>query len=206
MKKIQHFKNKFKIKKAAIIAMIFEVILIGTAINDLVIKQWKNFFLCILAMAVLTAPFIIRYIANKSNIVLPKGFELVTVVFIILAQYFGEILNFYNFPWWDLFLHGVAGCYLFIIGTCIYKNTNILRKGISGKEGVFLNIVFSFGFSIALGVLWEVFEAAGDYLFKTNMTENGLQDTAEDILIKTATTFITSILYYFHKLKDSIKL
>ncbi|WP_242960797.1 hypothetical protein [Clostridium peptidivorans] len=206
MKKRQRFKNKFKITKAVIIAAVFEVILIGTAIANLVIKQWKDVFLCILAMVVLTAPFIIKYIASKNNIVLPKSFELVAVVFIILAQYCGEILNFYNFWWWDLFLHGVAGCYLFIIGICIYKSINIPKKQINKKVVILVDIIFSFGFSIAIGVLWEIFEATGDYLFKTHMTENGLEDTAGDLLIKTVTALITSIIYYFYKRKDNVKL
>lgn len=187
--------------KAIIIAVVFEIILIGTTIFNIIIKQWGNVFLCILAMVVLTAPFIIKYITNKNQIALPKSFELVTVVFVILAQYFGEILNFYNLLWWDWFLHGAAGWYLFIIGICIYKSINIPKKEINKKVVILLSIIFSFSFSIAVGVLWEVFEAAGDYLFKTNMTKNGLTDTAEDLLIKTVTTFITSLTYYFHKLK-----
>lgn len=188
------------------IAAVFEVILIGTAIANLVTKQWKDVFLCILAMVVLTAPFIIKYIASKNNIVLPKSFELVTVVFIILAQYFGEILNFYNLWWWDLFLHGVAGIYLFIIGISIFNSVNIPRKEINKKVLILVYIAFSFGFSIAIGVLWEIFEGVGDYLFKTHMTENGLEDTAGDLLIKTVTALITSTIYYFYKRNDNVKL
>lgn len=206
MRKKQHFKNKFNIGKAIIISIVFEIILMSTAIVSIIKKQWGNVFLCILAMIVLTAPFIIKYITNKNNINLPKGFELVTVLFIILAQYFGEILNFYNFWWWDLFLHGAAGCYIFIIGMSLYNSINIPRKKINKKVLILLSIVFSFGFSIAIGVLWEIFEAAGDYLFKTRMTENGLKDTAGDLLIKTIMAFITSIIYYFYKKKYNIKL
>lgn len=206
MRKRQHFKNKFNIGKAVIIAVVFEIILMGTAIVNIIKNQWGNVFLCILAMVVLTAPFIARYIANKNSIVLPKGFELVTVLFIILAQYFGEILNFYNFWWWDLFLHGASGCYLFIIGISLSKSINISRKEINKKVFILLNIVFSFGFSIAIGVLWEVFETIGDYLLKTKMTENGLEDTGGDLLIKTITALITSIIYYFYKRKDNFKL
>lgn len=206
MKKTQHFKNKFQITKVAVIAAIFEIILVGTAIVNLVMKQWKNVFLCILAMVVLTAPFIIKYISNKNNIILPRSFELVTVLFIILAQYFGEILNFYNFWWWDLFLHGTAGGYLFIIGICLSKSINVPNNEIKPKLFIFLNIVFAVSFSIAIGVLWEMFETTGDYLFKTKMTENGLEDTGGDLLIKTIIAFITSIIYYFYKRKDSFRL
>lgn len=206
MKKRQCFKNKFKITKAVIIAVVFEIVLIGTTIFNIIIKQWGNVFLCILAMVVLTAPFIIEYIANKNKIVLPKSFELVTVLFIILAQYFGEIMNFYNFWWWDLSLHGVAGFYLFIIGICMYKSINIPKKQINKKVVILLHIIFSFGFSIAVGVLWEVFETIGDYLLKTKMTENGLEDTGGDLFIKTIVALITSVIYYFYKRKDNFKL
>lgn len=87
------------------IAVLFEIILITTAISSVTSRQLKNLPLLLLAIVCITLPFIITYIANKKNIVLPSSFQLASLLFILLAQYFGEIKKFYIiFWWWDLFL------------------------------------------------------------------------------------------------------
>lgn len=189
-------------KLAIWIAVVFEILLVIISIPSIISGQWRNLALPILAMVCISLPFIITYIANRKNIVLPSSFQLISLLFILLAQYFGEILKFYMmFWWWDLSLHGVFGIYAVIIALHLMQGIIIKKKEITEQRFVILTLMFAFCFSVALGTLWEMFEFIGDYLLKTDMVNGGLEDTASDLLIKILSAFITSIIYYYRKLK-----
>lgn len=195
--------NNKNSKLAIWIAVVFEVLLIITSIPSIISGQWKNLGLTLLAIVCISLPFIITYIANKKSILLPSNFQLVSLLFILLTQYFGEILKFYTmFWWWDLSLHGLFGIYAVIIALHLMQGIIIKKKDITERRFVILTLMFAFCFSVTLGTLWEMFEFVGDYLFKTDMVNGGLEDTASDLLIKILSAFITSIIYYFRKLKN----
>ena len=182
------------------IAMLFETILIVTAFLNIATRQWKNLPLTLLTMVCLILPFIITHIAIRKKIMLPSGFQFITLVFIFLAQYLGEIKKFYHiFWWWDLFLHAIFGSYMVIIA--LYSIKGIARKEQDTTERRFtlFVIIFAFSFTIALGTLWEIFEFVGDYLLKTNMVKGGFEDTLTDLLAKATAAFITSIVCYFRR-------
>jgi len=182
------------------IAVLFEIILIVTAIVSITTKQWKDLFLTSLAIVCVILPFIITRIANIKNIVLPSSFQLITLVLVFLAQYLGEIMRFYLiFWWWDLLLHAIFGSFAVIIA--LYLIQGVIRKEQEATEQRFtlFTILFSFNFSIALSTLWEMFEFTGDYLIKANMVKGGLEDTSTDLLITIFAAFITSIIYYLLK-------
>lgn len=44
-------------------------------------------------------------------------------------------------------------------------------------------------------------EFLADYFFKADMVNGGLEDTATDLLIKIFFAFITSIIWYYRKMK-----
>ena len=184
------------------IAMLFETILIVTAFLSIATRQWKNVTLTLLAMVCLSLPFLITYIASLKNIVLPSSFQLITIVFVFLAQYLGEIRTFYQvFWWWDLLLHAIFGSYAVIIA--LHSIKGIIRKeqGITEQRFTLFAIIFAFSFSISLGTLWEMFEFTGDYLFQLSMVKGGLEDTSTDLLIKILAAFITAIICYYRNLK-----
>lgn len=186
------------------IALLFEIILIVAAIINIVTRQWKNLTLTLLAIVCLTLPFLISRIANIKNIVLPSSFQSITLIFVFLAQYLGEIKKFYQiFWWWDLLLHAIFGSYAVIIALCLIRGTIRKRQEITKQRFTLFAIIFAFSFSVALGILWELFEFTGDYIFKTNMVKGGLEDTSTDLLIKVLAAFITSIICYFRSLKNS---
>ena len=87
--------NNRNSKLAIGIAGLFEIILVTTAILSITSKEWKNLALSLLAIVCIILPFIITSIANKKNIVLPSSFQSISILFIILALYFGEIKKFY---------------------------------------------------------------------------------------------------------------
>lgn len=191
-------------KLAVWVAIIFEIILIITAIVNTLSRQWSNLLLLLLPAACITFPFIISRIANKKNIVLPSIFQLMTLIFILLSLYFGKVLNFYvTFWWWDLFLHGIFGIYGVIVGLHLTQGIIIKNKNVTKKRFTIFTIIFAFTFSITLGTLWEIYEFLGDYFFKTKMANGGLEDTALDLLIKILCALTTSVICYFRNSKRS---
>jgi hypothetical protein len=184
------------------IAGIFEIILIVTAILNIISRQWKDLGSVVLAIVSIILPFIVTIIANKKNIVLPSSFQLISVIFILLALYFGELMKFYDkFWWWDLLLHSIFGSYAVIVALHLIEGIIIKKKEVTKKRFITFTVIFAFCFSITLGTLWEVFEFLGDYFFKTNMVKGGIEDTASDLIAKIIAAFITSIICYFRNLK-----
>lgn len=194
--------NNKNSKVAIGIAGIFEIILIATAILNIISRQWKDLVPLGVAIVSIILPFIVTIIANKKNIVLPSSFQLISVIFILLALYFGEHMKFYDkFWWWDLLLHAIFGSYAVIVALHLIQGIIIKKKEVTKKRFITFTVIFAFCFSITLGTLWEVFEFLGDYFFKTNMVKGGLEDTASDLIVKIIAAFITSIICYFRNLK-----
>jgi len=195
--------NNRNSKLAAAIAVLSEIILISTAALSTLLKQWNNLALLFLAIICIILPFIITSIADKKSIVLPSSFQLISVLFIILSLYFGEIKKFYiTFWWWDLLLHTIFGSYAVIIALYFMQGIIIKEKETTKQRFTILILIFAFSFSIALGTLWEMYEFIVDYLFKTNMVKGGLEDTSSDLIVKILSALITSTIYYYHTLKN----
>lgn len=194
--------NKYN-KVAAVSAVIFIFLLLYTATIKYSHDK-KILSLIVLALVGISIPFIISFIANKKKLYLPSSFQLFGVLFIFLALYLGEIYNFYNkFWWWDLILHSLFGYYTVIVSLHMIKGVVRKEVEITKKRFSVFSVIFAFCFTIALGTLWELFEFSGDYLFKREMIKGGLEDTATDLLVKTASALITSIIYY-NKNKNSL--
>lgn len=194
-------------KLSIAIALLFEIILIGTAIINIATREWKDLFLTLLAMVCLTLPFLITRIANIKSITLPPRFQLITLLFIVMAQYLGEIVRFYQiFWWWDLLLHAIFGSYAVIFALHSIKGTIQKEQQTTEQRFALFSVIFAFSLSIALGTLWEMVEFAGDYLFNTNMVKGGLEDTSSDLIVKIFAAFITSVICYNRCLKEGSSL
>ncbi|HEY8889186.1 MAG TPA: hypothetical protein VIM70_02850 [Clostridium sp.] len=195
--------NNKNSKLAIGIAVLFEIILITTSMISIASRQWNNLPLLLMAIVCIILPFIITRIANIKNIVLLSSFQLISLLFILLAQYFGEIKKFYLiFSWWDLLLHAIFGSYAVLIALHLIKGIIIKEKEVTKERFTIFTVIFAFSFSITLGTIWEMFEFVGDYLFKTTMGKGGLEDMASDLLIKILFAFITSIICYYRKLRN----
>lgn len=189
-------------KLASGVALLFEIVLVITAIMSISLSEWKNLAVSLLTMVCLMLPFLIAYLAKRKNIILPSGFQLLTVLFIFMAQYFGEMKKFYlKFWWWDLLLHAIFGSFAVVFALHLMKGTIIKEQDTSDQRFTLFTILFAFCFSIALGTLWEMFEFVGDYFFQAGMVKGGLEDTATDLLVKILAAFITSWICYYHSLR-----
>lgn len=190
-----HKKNN---KVAVITAVIIEAVLLFSAMTSLLQNNLKSLGLSFLAIVCIALPFIISYVSNKKKLLLPKSFNLVSVLFIFAAMYLGEINTFYiKYWWWDLLLHAVFGWYMVIV--LLHAIKDVIRREIevSKNRFVMFKAVFAFNFAVSLGTLWEMFEFLGDFLFKSGMIKGGIEDTSTDLLVKIAAAIATSTYYYF---------
>lgn len=184
------------------VALFFGIIIIFSALYSIIMKKDSSIGKHILALIILTVPFILTGICKAKDIRLPSSFPLVMVIFIFATQYLGEILGLYHrFWWWDLLLHGIFGSYVVIVALFITEDIITKKEGISSRRFILFTAMIAFCISITLGTVWEVFEYAGDYFFKTHMVKGGLKDTITDISIKMFSALITVIIYLYQQLK-----
>lgn len=190
---------------AIVVAVLFEIILISNAIFKILSNHWDDLYQYWVAITCIIIPFIVTKIANHKKIVLPSTFQLASVSFILLALFFGEIMQFYTkFWWWDLFLHGTFGCYTVIIGVHIMQGIIVKPNDVTIKRYAIFTLILSFCFTITLGTIWEMIEFLADYFFNADMVNGGLEDTATDLLIKMFGALCTSLIYYFLKLRKKL--
>lgn len=181
---------------------LFQIIILIKLVGSIISHNRRMTALSILAVVCLTFPLIITRIAYRKKMTLPNRFQLIMVIFLFLTQYLGEIKGFYiKYWWWDLLLHAIFGSYMVITALFLTKGIIIKENETTDKRFAFSCSVFAFCFSVALGTLWEIFEFSGDYLFKSHMIKGGLEDTATDLMVKALAALITSIIFFFRKVR-----
>lgn len=185
-------------KLSKTLLILFELILIFNSILYYNSKQRTEFYLSLLTILLLLMPFVFSHIAYKKKLQLPHSFKLVFLIFIFLALYLGEILNFYDILWWwDLMLHGVFGFYIVTISYYLLEEFCINSFNVSINRLLLFKTLFSFCLAVSLGVIWELLESTGDYFFNSKMVKGGLEDTAGDLIVKMIAAFIASVYYHF---------
>ena len=125
------------------------------------------------------------------HIKLPMDFEIAIIFFLFATMILGEIVNFYErFWWWDILLHfssAIAfGCTGFIILFYLNRTNKISSKPI-------WIALFSFSFAVSIGVMWEIFEFAMDYMFGMNMQKSGIVDTMWDLIVDVIGALLASL-------------
>jgi len=110
--------------------------------------------------------------------------------------FFGEVRGFYaRFWWWDVLLNIGAAVALGLVGLTImyvlYKDDHIDASPIVVS-------VFAFGFAVAAGTLWEVFEFLIDNFLGFNLQRGDLRDTMGDLIVNVAGAFLVSAGGYFY--------
>lgn len=146
-----------------------------------------------------------------------SSFEYFILVFLILSNYMGGQLGFYDtVPWWDEMLHFSYGFVFAWIGYKIISDFLISRHV---KKDIFIIILFSFCFSVTIGVLWEVYEYIADLILKNYFIENGITfmqadlgssenritDTMNDLIIEIISAFSLNIIVFFYLTRKQFK-
>ncbi len=172
---------------------IIRLILILGSLLSIVKYDWINVVFFLLTLFLTFLPSIIE---KKFKIDYPNESELVLILFIFASMYLGEIQSFYiKFWWWDLMLHIISG---FIIAYIAFMTVHILNKKKKlDLSPVFVSL-FSFSFAVSMGVIWEIFEFAVDFIFKVNMQKSGLNDTMSDLIVNSIGALIVSYFGYLY--------
>lgn len=163
MKKIRDAYKGTK-KSSLIVYLILRLLVIICMIRQITLRNYDSALLCVLSLILLILPLIIQ---NKYKINLPSILEIIIYLFIFSAEVLGEIYNFYiHFQNWDLILHTLNGFLCAAIGLSLIDLLNTHVK--SFKLSPLYVAIFSFCFSMTIGVLWEFGEYSMDKLFLTD--------------------------------------
>lgn len=157
--------------------------------------NWLGFFNSGLTLFVAYLPNILK---RRWNIVYPNEIWIVTLLFVMCALIFGEIFNFYYaFWWWDAALHTLSGFVIALVAFIIVKQLNEAID-IRVTLSPFFVALFAVSFSMAVGVVWEIFEFSMDQFFGTAMQKSGLVDTMWDLIVCTIGSVVVGVMGYVY--------
>ena len=167
IEKVKRFYNEND-KKALIVFVLLRILVIICLIRELINGNFESVLFCILTLFL----FIVPYISEKIfKIDFPSCLEIIVLIFIFSAEILGEINNFYGtVPFWDNALHTVNGFLCGSIGFSLIYLLNQKTKFMK-LSPVFVAL-FSFCFSMTVGIVWEMFEYGMDVAFKTDMQKD----------------------------------
>ena len=144
-----------------------------------------------------TVPFVLlipRIMGKIFKIKITSAMEVVYVLFIILAQFLGSVVNLYNKIWWyDLFAHFLSG-----ILTSVLSLVVLNWFGVYNRKNKWFNFLFIISFTLMIASIWEFMEFGTDTFFGMNVQhsiETGVRDTMEDMLVAFLGSLIVSISY-----------
>lgn len=195
-------KNKKNIYR--IITNVIRLLIILITISLIFKREYKNIGILVLTM-ILT--FYDVFVEKLLKIKLEDNLKISIILFIFAAQCLGTALGFYGkFLWWDTMLHTLSGVIFFFVGETFIKqlNNSPEDKNISRKT----IIAFGICFSLATGVIWELFEFFVDSFLGQNMQitkglvgQDAIKDTMVDLISVTVGTTCIAII---QKIKDVI--
>ena len=138
--------------------------------------------------------FIPRIFQKIFKLKISDGMELIYVVFIILAQFLGSVVNLYNTVWWyDLFTHFLSGILTAVLSLVILNWLSMYKDKNKG-----FNVLFIISFTLMVASIWEMLEFGADTFLGMNVQhsiETGVSDTMEDILVAFLGSIIVSLSY-----------
>lgn len=176
---VKKMKNKYKEtnKKSIAVYLILRLLVIISMMFQILMGNFENSMMCILALLLFTIPTII---SEKLKIGLPSLLEAIIYLFIFSATILGEINNFYGIiPFWDTFLHTLNGFLCAGIGFSLVDLLNQNSKRISLSP--LYVVIVAFCFSMTIGILWEFCEFTVDGIFKTDMQKDRIVQSISSV-------------------------
>lgn len=180
---MENFKKKMKKKyyetnkKSIAVYLILRLLVVISMIFQIIMGNFENVFMCILALLLFTIPTIV---SEKFKIKLPSLLEAIIYLFIFSTTILGEINNFYGIiPFWDTLLHTLNGFVCAGIGFSLVDLLNQNSKSIN-LSPIYVVIV-AFCFSMTIGILWEFYEFTADSVFKTDMQKDRIVQSISSV-------------------------
>jgi len=181
------------------LSLLFRILLVVAGVIAVFTTNWINLALAVFTMFLTFLPSIVE---RRYKLDLPSEIEILVLLFVYGSLYLGELYAFYEkFWWWDLFLHAYSGIMIGIAGFALVYVLNKEKKLTFNLSPLFI-AMFSFSFSVALGVMWEIFEFVMDSVFDFNMLKSGLVDTMWDLIVDTSGALLVALIGYFYVKKD----
>jgi len=160
----------------------------------------NNWFTAFLTSGILLLTFLPAMIHRNTRVYLPIEFHFITIVFIFVSLFLGEIHSYYTYYWWwDIILHIASGILLGVAGFVLVYTLN--RESVHVKMNLAFVALFAFAFAVSIGSLWEIFEFAMDSFFGLNMQKSGLVDTMWDLIVDVLGALFISMLGHWY-IKD----
>lgn len=160
-------------------------------VKDLNIGAQDRFLADLSMVFVLLIPKIVR---KLFKVKITDTMELVYVVFMILAQFLGSVLYWYDSIWWyDLFTHFLSGALTTVLALVIMN-----WMGVYNDKNKWFNAVFMIAFTLMVASFWEFGEYIADLIMKTDVQhvlDTGVADTMQDMLIAFLGSIIVAIKY-----------
>ena len=180
MKKV--LKQIFQYQNYLMLAI--KLILVLSIINAINLHLWyiasTNIFLLILM-------FVPQILKKSSKITIPKEFEFILLVFVIITLFLGKIGTVIT-P----IIFGIAtGLIGFTILLFLYSSNQI-------KKNYFLMILFSLNFAIALGVIIELAKYYMKFALGQSLNESVFQFTMMNLTYVILGSVIASIIGYLY--------
>lgn len=137
-----------------------------------------------------------RLIKGGYNIHLPMSLEFAIVSFIFVSLFLGSLSDFYEkFPLFDGVLHFQSGILMGLVG---FVMVFLLNSGDTEKfrlSPLFVSF-FSVCFSLAISVVWEIYEYTLDTWFGYTMQETGIPDTMGDLIVNLLGALLVAMVGY----------
>ncbi|MCB1626923.1 MAG: hypothetical protein KDI48_04275 [Xanthomonadales bacterium] len=148
--------------------------------------RWLQLLVVLAVMGLTLAPLAL---SRRFAVHVPPQFQVLVIAFVFAALYLGEVRGYYTrYWWWDIALHTSSGALLGILGFLLVYVLNENRRIDLHLSPGFVAL-FAFGFALAAGALWEIFEFSMDKLVGTHMQKpmlgdlSGLTDTMWDLIV-----------------------
>jgi len=145
-------------------------------------------------LLILLISFLPYFLGKRFDVIIPRGFETLAVIFLYMSLFLGEVQGYYTrFWWWDLVLHSGSAFLLGILGFLLVYVLNEKKEINLDLTPKFIAL-FAFLFAVGMGTLWEIFEFAMDQLLGLNMQKSGLVDTMGDLVVDVLGAGVMSVL------------
>lgn len=159
-----------------------------------------NFESAVSALFILGLMVLPSLLKEQYRLHLPFEIDLAIVAFIFLSLFLGSLQDYYErFPLWDGILHFQSGILLGAVGFLVVYLLNERKQGTVVMSPGFISL-FSVCFSMALSVVWEIYEYTVDNVFGYTMQESGLPDTMGDLIVNAiASIAVATVAYVWMK-------
>lgn len=149
--------------------LIIRIIVAAALVSAILDGRLYTAFQCLLSLVLFLLPSILN---RRFSIELPNTLEVLVILFIFASAFLGEVHGWYlQYPIWDSMLHTVSGFLTTAIGMSMIDLLN-RSEHVKFRLSAGFVVLFSFCFSITVGVLWEFFEFAADMLFHMDMQKD----------------------------------